>query len=223
MMIDNLEHKEIELIYVIVNFGIGSKVLKIAKKNGITGGTILLGKGTVKNRILEFLDLNDIRKEVVMMIAEKSISAQTLEKLNKEFHFSKPNHGIAFTLPVAAILSSKPCSFSDDINEDKGGANTMYKAIFVVVDKGMAEEVIEAAQKAGSRGGTIMNARGSGIHETHTLFAMPIEPEKEIVLILAENKLTEDIVTSINQNLHIDQPGKGILFILDVNKTYGLY
>ncbi|WP_338031990.1 P-II family nitrogen regulator [Dehalobacterium formicoaceticum] len=223
MMINSWDHKEIELIYVIVNFGIGSKVVKIAKKNGITGGTILLGKGTIKNRLLEFLDLNDTRKEIVMMIAEKSVSAQALEKLNQEFHFNKPNHGIAFTLTVDAILGSKKCNISDNMNENKGGADTMYKAIFVVVDKGNAEDVIEAAQKAGSRGGTIMNARGSGIHETHTLFAMPIEPEKEIVLILAENKLTEEIVTSIKEIIHIDEPGKGIIFILDVNKTYGLY
>ena len=45
--------KRFELICVIVNYGLGSKVLKIAKQEGISGGTVLLGKGTVKNRLLE--------------------------------------------------------------------------------------------------------------------------------------------------------------------------
>lgn len=99
----------------------------------------------------------------------------------------------------------------------------MYNAIFVVVDRGKAEAVIDAATKAGSRGATIINARGSGIHETSTLFSMAIEPEKEIVMILAQVSLTESIVSIIHERLHIDEPGQGILFTLDVNKAYGLY
>ena len=36
---------ELELISIIVNFGLGSKVLHKAKKNGALGGTIALAKG----------------------------------------------------------------------------------------------------------------------------------------------------------------------------------
>ena len=36
--------REYELICVVVNFGLGSRVLSMAKKNGITGGTIALGR-----------------------------------------------------------------------------------------------------------------------------------------------------------------------------------
>lgn len=46
--------REYELICVVVNFGLGSRVLSMAKKNGITGGTIALGRGTVSSRIAEF-------------------------------------------------------------------------------------------------------------------------------------------------------------------------
>jgi nitrogen regulatory protein PII len=99
----------------------------------------------------------------------------------------------------------------------------MYNAIFTIVDKGMAESVIDAAVLAGSKGGTIINARGAGIHEYCKLLSMDIEPEKEIVMILTETKLTESIASSIRENLKIDDPGNGIMFILDINKAYGLY
>ena len=92
-----------------------------------------------------------------------------------------------------------------------------------VVDRGKAESVIEAAAEAGSKGGTIINARGSGIHETSKLFSMEIEPEKEIVLIISEKHLTETIAASINDHLGMNTPGNGIIFIQDVNKAYGLY
>lgn len=99
----------------------------------------------------------------------------------------------------------------------------MYKAIFTVVDRGKAQEVIDAATAAGSRGATVINARGSGIHEKKMLFSMPVEPEKDIVMILAQDSLVEPISTAIKKALKIDEPGMGIMFVLDINKTFGLY
>ena len=99
----------------------------------------------------------------------------------------------------------------------------MYNVITVIVDKGRGDDAIEAATKAGSQGGTIINSRGSGIHETSKVFAMEIEPEKEVVIILSKNDKTSDIVGSIREELKLDKPGNGILFVQDINKTYGLY
>lgn len=212
---------EFELICVIVDSGLGSKVLRIAKKNKMPGGTIFLGKGTINNHILELLGISDIRKEIVMMVSEKAIANKAIEELNKEFNFNKPNHGIAFSTCVTNILGSRGCE-SKYIKENRGEENIMYNAIFVIVDKGKAESVIEAATKAGSKGGTIINARGSGIHETSKLFSMEIEPEKEIVLILSESKLEEVITSSIRKQLEIDKPGNGIIFVQDVKRAYGL-
>lgn len=98
----------------------------------------------------------------------------------------------------------------------------MYQVITIIVDKGNAEDVVRAAEKAGSKGGTILNGRGSGVHETSKVFAMEIELEKEIVLILSEVEKTEAIISSIRKDLKIDEPGNGIIFVQDVNKTYGI-
>lgn len=217
----NPENKQYELFIIIVNSGSGSKVLKIARQNGVSGGTVFIGRGTAKNRILQLLDLSDIRKEIVLLIAEKNTAYTTMNKLNKELSFNKPNHGIAFSIPLRAIVGARGANYNNDL--ERSTENIMYNAIFVIVDKGRAEDVIDAATKAGSRGGTIFNARGSGIHENQKLFSMAIEPEKEIVMILSEINTTQAIVSSIRNNIDIDKPGKGILFVVDVNKTYGLY
>lgn len=213
---------DFELICIIVNFKLGSKVMNIARHCGVSGGTILLGKGTVSNRILEFMALSDVRKEIVLMVSDRKSVNKALYELNKEFKFEKPHHGIAFTTSVSNLIGARK-SKSDYDTEERGEDNNMYHAITVIVDKGKAEYVIDAATKAGSRGGTLINARGSGIHEHSKLFSMDIEPEKEIVLILSEKEKTEAIVSSIREQLKIDEPGNGIIFIQDVNKTYGLY
>lgn len=213
---------DFEQICIIVNFGLGSKLMQAAKNYGISGGTVILGKGTANNRILEFLGLSDVRKEIVLMVTDRKTADQVLGKLDKEFKFEKPNHGIAFTTSVCYLVGTRSCK-SDNLKEGRGVDNNMYHAITVIVDKGKAEYVIDVATKAGSTGGTIINARGSGIHETSRLFSMDIEPEKEIVLILSEKEKTDAIVSSIREQLKIDEPGKGILYIQDVNKIYGLY
>lgn len=221
-MSSNTERADFELVCVIVNFGLGSKIMQTAKKLGISGGTVLLGKGTVKNRFLEFLALTDVRKEIVLMVSNKKTISHALEQLNEKFKFSKPNHGIAFTTSVGQVIGARSCK-SDSLKEERGADNNMYHAITVIVEKGNAEFVIDAATEAGSKGGTIINARGSGIHETSKVFSMDIEPEKEIVMILSEKESTEAIVSSIRKKLKIDEPGNGIIFIQDVNHTYGLY
>ena len=220
-MMINADEINIELLIVIVNNGLGSKILKYAKQNGITGGTIFLGKGTAANRILEFFDLYDVRKELVLMMAEKTTANKVLEKINKEFHFQRPNHGIAFSTSVGRIIGVS--RYKDICVKERGVIDSMYNAIYVIIDKGRAEDVIEAAARGGSRGGTVINARGSGIHETSKLFSMDIEPEKEIVLILSKADKVDPIVSSIKESLKIDEPGNGVIFVQDVSSTYGLY
>jgi nitrogen regulatory protein PII len=212
---------EFELIGIVVNFGLASKIVKYAKKEGITGATIFLGKGTSQNHLLKMLDLTDIRKEIVLMLAEKQISEQALDALDKKFKFSKPNHGIAFSISIRNLLGVRDGHYKK-MKEKRGVNPKMYQSIFVIVDKGKAEQVLDVAVEAGSKGGTIINARGSGIHEQKMLFSIPIEPEKEIVMIIAEQSTTDGIVQAIRTDLKIDEPGMGILFVLDVNQTYGL-
>ncbi|HPZ17826.1 MAG TPA: P-II family nitrogen regulator [Fervidobacterium sp.] len=205
-----------------MNFGLGSKVVKSAKHHGFTGGTIALAKGTVSSRILNFIGLSDIRREVVCLLSDKSTVYQALEEMNKEFGFDKPNRGIAFTTTIRSVFGSKSIVF-EDTKAERSEDKTMYNLITVIVDKGKAEEVIDAANKAGAKGGTIINARGSGIHESGKILSMEIEPEKEIVMILSERDMTESIVSAIREAIKIDEPGNGILFVQDVNKTYGIY
>lgn len=217
----NTQSSDFALITVIANTGGGSRVLNVAKRFGITGGTVYLGRGTVKNRLLEFFEINDVHKEIVVMVSESCLANRVISDLNQEFHFDKKNHGIAFVMPIACVYGIS--RFQCGMNTKEGVEEIMYQAIYVIVEKGKAEDVVEAAVKAGSRGGTIINARGSGIHETSKLFSMEIEPQKEIVMVISKADNTVKIVQSIRDELHIDEPGKGIIYVQDVTQAYGLY
>lgn len=210
-----------ELICFIVSFGIGSKVLKEAKKEGITGGTMLIGKGTYHKSWLHLLELGESRREVLLMIAPTHIVGPAMKELSDKFKLHKPHHGIAFTTHITTFLGSGDYDYQE---KEHIGENHMsrYLAIFTIVDKGRGEAVVEAATEVGSKGATIINARGSGIHETSKLFSIEIEPEKEIVLMIAKHEIVKDIVETICETLEINKPGNGIIFVQDVKDTYGI-
>ncbi len=210
-----------ELIVAVVPFGLGSKVLHVSKKCGVTGGTIFLGKGTIHNTILNLLSITDIRKEIVLMAASTEVASCVLKSLYHKFSFGKPNHGIIFTLLISEVLGTR-CLECEVQNVKKVGNHMKYQLITIIVDKGKAEQVIDAATQAGATGGTIINARGSGIHETSKIFAMDIEPEKEIIIILEKGEKIDLIVDKINSELKMDLPGNGILFTQNVNKAFGI-
>jgi len=211
------------MLCCVVNMGVASRVLKTARKYGVHGATISIGRGTVHNRILEFLKLDEERKEIVTMIVESELASDALKGICMDMQFQKPHHGIAFSLSVSEFIGSR------NTVENKAGSREMkdkdntYQIIYVIVDRGLAEDVIEAASKAGAGGGTIVNARGAGIHEVKKLFSVEVEPEKEEVFIIVKSEIKTAVVESIRTQMNIDEPGKGILFVLDLNEVHGLH
>lgn len=99
---------------------------------------------------------------------------------------------------------------------------TDFALIVTIVKKGWGEEVIKASKKAGAQGGTIVFGRGTGIHETKSILGVMIEPEKEIVLTIAESSIAENIMNSITEAVKLNEPGTGVGFILPVEKVFGI-
>ena len=98
----------------------------------------------------------------------------------------------------------------------------LYNLIVTIVNKGYSEKVVEASKMAGAEGGTIVYGRGTGIHEQAKLFNIAIEPEKELILTLIDRDKTDDVLASINEHAQLNKPGKGIAFVLEVERTIGI-
>lgn len=214
--------KNYMLFSCILDFGKGSKALELSKNFGCYEGTIFLGKGTVSTDWLNVLGALDIRKEIFITIVDEEKEDAFYEAITKQFSLNKPGHGIAFSMPLKYCIKSNDLKYES--NKELRGVNKMnYECIFTIVDKGLSEDVLEAAESAGSTGGTVIHGRGTGTQEKAVLFNIKIEPEKDIVMILSETEKTEFIVEAIDKRLNIGEPGRGIIFVMEVNKAIGLY
>ena len=209
------------LFTVIVDHGKASKVLKEAKKIGVRGGTILYGFGTNKSRLLHILELYEVKKEILLMIVESSMEEKLHNELTRIFHLEKKNRGICFSSPLTGLkgthIEMRKCK-----REETNPMGTNYEAMFVIVERGVGEEIVEYASSVGAKGATIIPARGSGVHEKETLFHLTIEPEKEIVMMLVNKEESETIAKKIDEEVNLDAPGAGILFVMPVNRASGL-
>lgn len=78
------------------------------------------------------------------------------------------------------------------------------------------------ARNAGAKGGTILHGRGTGAQVSEKLFGMEIEPEKELLLILAPEDVANSVILALEEALSLDHPGTGILYVESVSEVRGL-
>lgn len=98
----------------------------------------------------------------------------------------------------------------------------MYKLIVALVKPEDTDEVIHAAREAGATGDVIIPGRGSGHKEARAFFGLTIENQVEMLLFVVSNQCCDRIITSINEVCNFEEPGKGLLFALELEKVIGL-
>ncbi|HHX10782.1 MAG TPA: P-II family nitrogen regulator [Firmicutes bacterium] len=212
------------LFWSILDFGKGRKMFHIYRNLGGDKGIIFLGRGTVSSDMLNLLGILDTRKEIFLGLVDETMEEVLYDEAIKQLGLNKPHRGIAFSTPVKYVWSRVNGSQTISPREDKKGVNDLdYEAIFVVVNKGSKDEVLEAAKSAGSTGGTIIHGRGALSRDKQTLFNIQIEPEKDIILIVSRTDKTDAIVDAISDALDIDKPGAGIIFVMDITRAEGLW
>lgn len=196
------------------------KCIHIARGKGIRGGIVTLGRGTVSSSVLNLLGIKNQKRDIINFLLKADKAKEMLDCFTSELQLHNPGYGIAFTSPVIMSNHRKEQNAAQGMEEE---GMHMYKKLTVVVDRGMGEEVMDIARKAGVRGGTIMHGRGVGAEYTEKLFGVEIEPEKELVLMLIPNDLVDKVIDALHQELKLDEPGKGILFVEPVVDVRGLF
>ena len=205
-----------KLIISIVPHNSGEIITNAANLAGSRGGTILMGRGTAENSIIQLLGLGDKSKDIVYILVEEEICQNVLDKI-KESTQNKKNFGIVFTIDINNFLRSGSIKNLENENLGVEKMNDSYEMINVIVNKGYAEDAMAAARKAGAGGGTIINARGTAKEGDAKFFGIEIVPEKEMLLILVPEDKKDEIIKAISDLPCLNKAGSGILFTNSAN------
>ena len=98
-----------------------------------------------------------------------------------------------------------------------------YELIVCIVNAGVAVEAMEAAKKAGARGGTILRARGTANPEAEEFYNISIQPDKEILWLIVPKEIKDDVMHKLSQDAGLSSKSKGIAFSLPVTHAVGLH
>jgi nitrogen regulatory protein PII len=96
---------------------------------------------------------------------------------------------------------------------------TEVSLITCIVQRGAADEIVQAAQEAGAQGATIYYGRGSGVRERLGLLGVTVEVEKEIVNILVANDQVDAVFEKIYLAGNLDTPGMGLMYVTPLDKA----
>lgn len=212
----------LSLMVMIFNKKLEKKYKFLLQWNKIKYNVLLYGTGTASSSVLEYFGLNEIRRDVVLSILPYNLSKYILKQLDSKFKINEPGNGIAFTLPVSSSTKNMLDAYKDYDVEDIDMEESNKHLIVTIASEGYAEEVMNAAKKAGATGGTTLNGRGLETDKIVKFLGISIEPEKDVVLILADEDIKNKIMDSILENCGLKTMGRGICFSLPVSHVVGL-
>ncbi len=116
---------KIKVLVTIVDRGKAEEITEMYRENGIMYNMILLGKGTAKSEILDYLGLGRTDKDIIISVAPEESVKPIIKILKEDMHLDKPGNGIAFTIPISSVDSAMSleyiCNLIGDRKEWKNG------------------------------------------------------------------------------------------------------
>jgi nitrogen regulatory protein PII len=204
------------------------------------------GRGTASSEILDLLGIGAGDK-AVMICLEQQVLVQVLMKEVRKKLRRGPGAGIAFTVPLSAINDPVLLIFKQSIHknekiaaelgpkvmENSGKENKeqsmesnttthAHDLIVAAVNHGFSDELMNTARGAGASGGTVINARGQGHEGAVKFFGIPVQDEKELILILTSREKKVPLMKAICEAHGLNTNAQGIIFSLPVDNVMGL-
>lgn len=211
-----------KLLITVVQHGRAKEIIKAGAQAGAEGGTIFLGKGTglCEKKFLGIPIFDN--KEIVLTLFPEKIEDLLFAKVVEAGKLRDACQGIALIIDVAGVAGIPHfCELDAKKRQDMKKLSD-FVLIITIVNSGNAQTVMDASKEAGAEGGTILCGRGTGIHEQATIFSIPIEPEKDVILTLIGRDQSAEVLQAIRTATDLDVPGRGIAFVLPVERVSGI-
>ena len=91
--------------------------------------------------------------------------------------------------------------------------------ITCVVQRGIADDIINAARQAGAQGATVNFGRGMGMRERLGILGVAVEVEKEVIQVVVSTEQVDRVFESMYLAGKLDTPGMGIAYITNLDKA----
>ncbi|MFT5425111.1 MAG: nitrogen regulatory protein P-II 1 [Gammaproteobacteria bacterium] len=96
---------------------------------------------------------------------------------------------------------------------------TDVSLITCIVQRGLADTIVKAAQEAGAQGATVYYARGEGVRERLGILALAVEVDKEVINVVVAKDQADRIFERMYIAGNLDTPGMGFIYLTPLEKA----
>ena len=216
----------VEVVAAVVDVEQGEKVLRIYREEQAPVDFVCMAHGTARTEMLDLLGIGETAKAVVFSLVEKSQAQRILVRLGRELQMRYPGRGIAFTIPVSGIGRRWHTLLTQAEEQEENRMNkseqTGFDVVAVIMERGYTNVAMDAARKAGARGGTVISARGIAENEVKRFFGIEIQAEKEIVFLVVKSEEKQAVMTELMRAVGTRTRSHGLVLSLPVSGAIGL-
>lgn len=216
----------VEIVAAVVDVEQGEKVLRIYREEQAPVDFVCMAHGTARTEMLDLLGIGETAKAVVFCLAASGQAQRILNRLGKELQMRYPGRGIAFTIPVSGIGRRwhsllTQADEQEEIRMNKS-EQTGFDVVAVVMERGYTNVAMDAARRAGARGGTVISARGIAENEVKRFFGIEIQAEKEIVFLVVKSTEKQQVMTELMRAVGTRTRSHGLILSMPVSDAIGL-
>ncbi len=91
--------------------------------------------------------------------------------------------------------------------------------ITCIVQRGVADRIIQAARDAGAPGATVHFAKGMGVRERLGILGVAVNVEKEVINVVVSTEQVDRVFERMFLAGNLDTPGHGIMFTTPLEKA----
>lgn len=201
--------------------------IRLFQDKGIEVNWLSLGHGTAEQKYLRYLGLDETEKMVCMTVVTGRKWLEVKKAMTVRLRIDTPGVGIAYVMPLSAVGGKRELMYLTDgqdfrKGEEKTLKGTMQELLVVICNQGYSAAVMDAANKAGARGGTVIHARGTGQAKAERFLGISLASEKDIILIVTAIENRAAMMRQIMQEAGAGTRAGALVFSLPVTDTAGM-
>ena len=125
--------------------------------------------------------------------------------------------GAIFSISCDKAYHSQSFPLTDGSDEFNSHQSASMEAICCICEKGVAEDIAQAALTAGAPGPTVTFGEGGGIRDKIPLLRMTKGPEKEFVWCVVDRSESSEVFINMARAGRITEPGRGFMYSIPVS------
>lgn len=219
--------ERIQAMMTIVDRGDGVALSKLYEQNGVALHLQMPASGTASSELMSMLGLANREKDFLISFGPESLVDALLDKLSDDFRGILSVRGITFSLPLNAISGFLAAAIArPDFPTIEGGSampsDKEHSLIFVFINQGYSDPVMQTACKAGATGGTVIRGRWVGAQHLEQFHGVTLQDEKEILMIACAKENRNDIMEAVTRSHGVQKPAQAVLCALPIDRMVRL-